>query len=559
MFNLLIEPCFPVRRQDGQRNHLRLCDITADYQTNPVVDFELPRSDFQGSAYQLAIALLQTAFPPKNDEAWIENFVQPPAPETLQDALAPYIPAFSLWVSEGPAFMQDLEPLESEPNDLQALLIDGPNDSSLKQNTDHFLKRDTLNQLGPFAASMALFCMQTHAPSGGQGHRTGLRGGGPLTSLPMGNTLWESLWLNVFTHAQFCGNREDELRWSAKPKPEDIFPWLTPTVDSKPKTAGVFHGQVHPLQVYWAMPRRIRLEPPSRELKSCSLEGEAVPFVFTHFKTKNYGNNYSGPWKHPLTPHYFKGTGAKREEFPHHGQPGFFGYQHWLGFVVESGDEKSGNLPAQTVRHYLDSRKGDLERIAKRRAAQTGKHQVVQSQMWVFGYDMDNMKVRGWVDAKLPLIYPGTSQPVSKNDLNTFENAVQSMIDSAKDVASSTRKAFLDATAGRAGKARGDTSFVTARFWEATSDAFYQNLQTLADMPADATHRESWLKKLHQTALELFDELTAIRPIDCESIDPKAWAKARTDLLKFTHPNGKKLRKLIGLDDGSKPSEGDKT
>nr|WP_231886596.1 type I-E CRISPR-associated protein Cse1/CasA [Methylomonas methanica] len=58
------------------------------------------------------------------------------------------------------------------------------------------------NQLCPSCAATALFTLQTNAPSGGVGHRVGLRGGGPLTTLVLPKasqtTLWQKLWLNVF-------------------------------------------------------------------------------------------------------------------------------------------------------------------------------------------------------------------------------------------------------------------------------------------------------------------------------------------------------------------------
>ena len=539
MFNLLTDACFPVLRRDGRQEAIRFADLTSQYGTNPVVDFVLPRPDFQGSAYQLGIAWLQTAFPPQDDEDWEDWLVTPPTPDQLTTQFQPYAEAFRLWAPEGPAFMQDLEALGGDSLPLQALFIDGPNESSLKHNTDHFLKRGILDRLGSFATAMTLFCMQTHAPSGGRGHRTSLRGGGPLTSIPLGGTLWESLWLNVFDHATFVRNEADAERWPAKPPPEAIFPWLAPTKTSEGKNDCVFQGQVHPLQVYWAMPRRFRLDPPVHKSGQCPLMGTPTSQTFHSFTTKSYGNNYEGVWRHPLTPHYLDKDGAAN---PRHGQPGGLAYRHWLGLVLDVAN--SVNIPAQTVSKFLGDRRSAMADLFKSRHTQT--------RLWVFGYDMDNMKPRGWVESIMPLLVPQGDQQ------NDFETAVEGFINAATRVASTTKKAYASATCGRAGKTRGDLGFVDVRFWEATSEDFYAHLHTLCKDPCGQTTAEAWLKHLHQAAIALFDELTAIRPVDCDPIDPSLWAKAKNDLVKFTSYRGEKLRIMVGLPPLEKKKQGEK-
>ncbi|WP_239500552.1 type I-E CRISPR-associated protein Cse1/CasA, partial [Streptococcus pneumoniae] len=65
--------------------------------------------------------------------------------------------------------------------------------------------------------------LQTYAPSGGAGHRTSLRGGGPLTTLlaPARKgravaTLWDRVWTNVPDADPDAGAAD----------PARIFPWL---------------------------------------------------------------------------------------------------------------------------------------------------------------------------------------------------------------------------------------------------------------------------------------------------------------------------------------------
>src|SRR5690606_31671840 len=106
-------------------------------------------------------------------------------------------------------------------------------------------------------ASLALWTLQINAPSGGAGHRVGLRGGGPLTVLVMPGkedaSLWQKLWLNVI-------HREHWVYEDPDFQSHQVFPWLGPTKTSEKSGTEVYQHDVHPLQMYWSMPRRIRLE-----------------------------------------------------------------------------------------------------------------------------------------------------------------------------------------------------------------------------------------------------------------------------------------------------------
>lgn len=101
--------------------------------------------------------------------------------------------------------MQDLDLTKNdgERNNIDHILMEMPGDQTLAKNTDHFLKQDTIKNICLPCCAMALFTLQTNAPARGRGHRTSLRGGGPLTTLIMGRTLWETIWLNVITRDSF--------------------------------------------------------------------------------------------------------------------------------------------------------------------------------------------------------------------------------------------------------------------------------------------------------------------------------------------------------------------
>ena len=69
--NLLKDPWLSFSFRDGSE---KTCVITEII--NPeVVDFALPRADFQGAAYQFAIGLLQTVLAPADAEEWTAYYI----------------------------------------------------------------------------------------------------------------------------------------------------------------------------------------------------------------------------------------------------------------------------------------------------------------------------------------------------------------------------------------------------------------------------------------------------------------------------------------------------
>ena len=146
--NLLTDPFFPVRRQDGSHAWLTWPQLAT--RDNPPVAFASARPDFDGALLQLAVGLLQTLAPPADHAAWCAWMRTPPSPDDLAARAAPYHHAFA-FLAEGPAFMQDLmlKPGDGADNGIAALLIDAPGGNTLKENKDFFQKRDTVRALCP--------------------------------------------------------------------------------------------------------------------------------------------------------------------------------------------------------------------------------------------------------------------------------------------------------------------------------------------------------------------------------------------------------------------------
>lgn len=213
-----------------------------------------------------------------------------------------------------------------------------------------------------------------------------------------GVTLWGRIWPNVESKEQI--SRRSVAATAKQPDAlGSVFPWLMPTRISNPKEGGraTTPEDVHPLQVYWGMPRRIRLVFEEAERRSCSLTDFQDSVIVASYRTRNYGLNYSEGFEHPLSPYYQqKGSPAK---LPVHPRPGGVSYRLWPGLVIPSRDRL--RQPAQVIRQWPE------------RSTRIG-----QTRFTAFGYDMDNMKARAWTESEMPFWF--LSDAVFGEWLRTF-------------------------------------------------------------------------------------------------------------------------------------------
>ena len=493
VFNLIEASWLPVRRRSGAIQRIAPWRISDRIGEDPIVAFAWPRPDFNGAAHELLIGLLSTAAAPEDDDDWEDWWWNPPAPGILEERFARVAHAFDL-DGPGPRFLQDLDPLEdADGKEIAALLIDAPGAQTLRNNADLFVKRGSAPILSRATAAMALYTLNSYAPGGGAGHRTSLRGGGPMTTLIIadhrdyGATLWGRLWPNVEAREQIEGRASDV---TVSDDPASVFPWLVPTRTSNPKAGGkkTTPGNVHPLQVYWGMPRRIRLVFESAQDRSCDLTGDKDPAIVTGYRTRNYGTDYSEGFEHPLTPYYRQKAGSPK--LPVHPKPGGISYRLWPGLVCESSDKLCD--PAQVIRHWH-------ERTPQRDG----------TRLVAFGYDMDNMKARAWIESEMPFWL--LEDAASRESLEQF---IGRAVAGAGTVTRLLTKEIKSALYDRPKNAGGDYGFIAERFYRETERAFYGALRQAVclveedpdgDDPA-LQAREGWAPAMADTALRLFDE-----------------------------------------------------
>ena len=463
------------------------------------VELFAPRPDFRGALYQLLIGLLQTAYAPQDLDEWRERYNSPPTSGQLEAAFAPYRDAFLL-ESDGPAFMQDLA-LPDGVNQLPVLelLIDAGSSSNQyfnKPAVDHGLCESCFTQ--------ALLTLQLNAPSGGRGIRTSLRGGGPLTTLLLptdeSSTLWQKLWLNVLP--------QDALDHPAVKNLSDVMPWLSATRTSDDKSGmNTPPESVHPLQAYWSMPRRIRLDESTIDQGDCAVCGAKDVRLIRYYRTRHGGTNYTDAWTHPLTPYSLDAKGEK-PPISIKGRQAGRGYRDWLGLVL--GNEDHQPDAAQVVKHF------------------TTRQSKPSVRLWCFGFDMSNMKALCWYDSTLPV------HNVARDAQRVFTRSVKQLLDSANDMASVLHRQVKAAWFRRPGDA-GTEPAVMQSFWQGSEVGFYRVLEQLSRLDFDSEAElapiyRGWLLENRRLVLTLFDQWVLSGPL--ESMDMQRVVKARADLAR---------------------------
>ena len=436
--------------------------------------------------------------------------------------------------------------LEPNQNSVRDLLIDAGSDSNL-----YFNKHQEDFALCESCFAQALFTLQINAPSGGRGIRTSLRGGGPITTLVMPidgkpeqpSTLWQKLWLNVLPKEALNDSCSDIKKIG------DVLPWMVATrtsdgsdgVETTPES-------VHPLQAYWSMPRRIRIDTSTiDDHGTCSICAAKGVRTIRHYLTRHGGTNYTGAWLHPLTPYSLDPKGEK-PPISIKGRQAGRGYREWLGLVLGNDDHQPD--AAKVTRHFNE-----------RRSRKEGRKGY---RLWCFGYDMSNMKAMCWYDSTLPI------HEVDISRRTTFIGRVKDVLDSAEGMASELHRQVKAAWYRRPGDV-GSEPAVFDSFWETTEPLFYEVLNGLSVLhrsPAEQTGvskdetaemrtlvevYKTWLSETRRVVLRLFDLWVLSAPI--EEQDMRRVVEARANLGRGLNL-AKELKPLWDVVD---PNRGKKT
>ena len=531
-FNLLQEKWLPVRRASGARERVAPAGIVSGPVADPVVAFDWGRADFDAASVEFMVGLLACACPPADDRDWHGWWASPPAEDDLAARFDPLAEAFAL-TGEGPLFMQDLEEIGGMGVSVSGLMIEAPGANAERNNGDLFQKRGRFPALSLPAAAMALFTLQTYAPAGGAGHRTSLRGGGPLTTLalppPEKPSLWHLLWLNLENAAADLPALTAQTAPDLMPR---IFPWLAPTKTSEGNKPPLGEADIDPRGVYWGMPRRIRLDiTHAPQPETCAATGERVHDVVCSYRTRPWGMNYA-TLRHPLSPMY-RQNATSTEWLYVHPQPGGLTYRHWIDLALTPEGTDYLRRPAPAL-HGARARLQILR--------------VDGARIRAVGYDMDKMKARGFVEAQFPLFVLG-EQDANK----ALDRAAREFVAAAGLVNGGLLRNLRQALQiEKTDAARIDA--VARAFQDRTQEAFFAALHQIAEKLAVDAYDDTVIAEagraflrgaLAPVAQDLFDSHAPLSLQTGRLADMGRVVAARRNLLWILRGTGKDGAKLF--------------
>lgn len=489
-FNLLTEAWLPVRRVSGT-DHIPPWQLTDRLETDPVLALNSPRPDFDAAMTEWLIGLVQTTLwgDLYDDRAWQRIWNGPPSPEALREKMLTFADCFELFSDDGPAFMQDLHPEELDKEvrvDKLFLEVAG-------QKAAFFIKEGDSPSLCPACAAAALHMLQTYAPAGGAGVRTGLRGGGPLSTIIQGKTLWHTVCANLLPERNLGQNNNHDA-----PVEFGIFPWMAATCVSAKGCKAVYPNDVHPLHMYWAMPRRMRLVTEDNDVPCAGCGSEHGPKVKS-VRSRHHGNNYEGGWKHPLSPiRHDPKAGALSVK-----GSAFTGFRDWLGLVFnepdtkhnEDGEEKVLREPAPVIQALKNSKR---------------RNTIGNLRLKACGFDMNNMKALAWTDETMPVRLAEDDKALQEQESLAIK-LVLCAEDVRKNLYAAASMALFDEKkdTGRGGGLVIDE--INAEFWRSTQPVFDKAMCAFLDAPnnSDEELKRTYLRGLQAQSERIFNTAVA--------------------------------------------------
>lgn len=529
--NLLTNTWIPVIRKDGTFDEISPLELLDDLPENPVVSLHTVRPDFDGALLQFLIGVYQVLLSPEDMDEWRDLLDSPPSRESLADKINLIAPAFVFDEGEF-RFMQDKSVVETKVKTISKLLID--------INSSPFIKETTIQHMCPKCAAMALITLELNSPSGGSGHMTSLRGGGPLTTLvtlPTNQTtLWKTIVLNLVSEDLYsdCGKVEPCSENIMK-----IFPWLASLPNSEHNEVLV-PKDMHPYHVFWNVPRRVWINFSNTEHGHCDLCGEDTDQLLSAYWSLRRGINYDS-WSHPWTPYYVDKSKSE-DPLPILGKEDSLSYMNWVGVVLGSSD--NSRIPAAVVRRTLPALYGDVD--------------YSNLKIHAFGYAMENAKSRFWQEGIIPTFL------VSPNIQFIFRSQSEMIIKTALTILSQLTIQINAGIRPLPNKQKEEKSFsksywveTKSRFWSETEAAFYTALNNLPKAISDdlangedtnrsvTAVKQTWLKDVRRITLDLFKE-RVLMPTSGEG-NPAQAAKAELALRGYLTEKNPKLCKVLGL------------
>jgi CRISPR system Cascade subunit CasA len=360
--NLLKDNWIPVQIGNEEVQLIKLQDLLCLEEEWQIC---LNRDDMELATLQLLVCLVQVIFIPDNKRLLLERWQKPLTGEEYEMGIQPFLDWFDLLHPKYP-FMQTRGVNANKTTPIQKLFVGLPEGN----NHTFFNRPDEYRQASLANAAVSVFNQAMNSPSFGGGFKGSLRGGAPVTTLILDDTLRQTVWCNVLS-MEFVDPLFPEIE-------NDVPTWVSPI---KPKEKlfssdlGFFRG------LFW-QPAHIELV--------CNKKGVVIGFNKEKFPF-TIQNELAMRWPHP---HGVKKWAIKKGER----EEKFLSFTTeapaWASLssiLVEGQGEKMGSSPALVLSQYRQIFRGRPLHLA------IGGYRNKQALILERRHEMFSFK-KGWPD-----------------------------------------------------------------------------------------------------------------------------------------------------------------
>ncbi|MCW9013277.1 MAG: type I-E CRISPR-associated protein Cse1/CasA [Gammaproteobacteria bacterium] len=330
--NLLTDKWIPIRL-GGQFSQITLQQLLT---TDTDYHLALPRDDMELGALQLLISLVQAIAPPDDAEQLRQRAKTPLTESHYQKITEGWLDKFDLLHDRQP-FMQVTDPKAKEATPIQKLFIGLPEGN----NHAFFNEPGEISHICESCSAIALFNQASNAPGFSGKHKAGLRGGGKINTFAVGESLRETIWLNVLSQQVVNQVLPEAMA--------NDFCWISPIHSGQKIPAdliGINRG------LFW-QPLRLRLS--SYEQSAvCDHCGHTTEKIVDRFLCEaDFKFEVVGQWSHPHSPRQWDiKKGSKEKERYLSLNQLIPGWTQLNQFVLNQSTDKQGSARAPVIDQF---------------------------------------------------------------------------------------------------------------------------------------------------------------------------------------------------------------
>lgn len=284
--NLLCDPWIPVRADGGTGEFRQITYEKLLCQENKW-QISLPRDDLEMACLQLLICLTQVFFLPTDYKVLRHRIKKYLTSEEFADGIAQVETKWFDLSDPDTPFMQTRGVSAEEITPIQKLLIGMPEGN----NHSFFNEVGEVRRLSASCTAIALFNQAANSPSFGGGFKGGLRGGAPVTTLVLGESLCDTVWRNVITLDRVKNRLGGVYKHDLS---TDKPTWVEPIR----KNETIYSTSIGLMRGLFWQPAHVELLLPEKSA-SCDLLGIQSEAVYTGFKKEKFSYALIGSWPHP--------------------------------------------------------------------------------------------------------------------------------------------------------------------------------------------------------------------------------------------------------------------